>query len=142
MKKVFIFSLITLSSSLITLSAQSKTKGAKTPSADTVKQLQYHGPKGCPGAIPAGEFEKVKKTISNETDIDNVIVLAKKEAAAHCFNTQQVKTILKLLKTDENRFDFFKAVYPHIYDQNYYPNLKDAFQDESYSDKMRIYVTH
>ncbi len=138
MKKALIF--LILSSSILTLSAQTKTKSAKTPAADTAKQIPYLGPKGCPGTMSAEEFSAVKKDISNETDIDNIIVIAKKEAAGHCFSTQQVKTILKLLRTDENRFDFFKAVYPHIYDQNNYPSLKDTFQDASYSDKMRIYV--
>lgn len=108
--------------------------------ADTTKPLVYNGPKGCPNAMSTDEFAGVKKTIGGETDVDNVIVVAKKEAVAHCFTTEQVKILLRYLKTDDNKFEFFKAAYPHIYDQNNYPNLKDAFTDKAYSDKMRIYV--
>ncbi len=142
MKKTFVILLLALSSSLLTLSAQTNTKAksATTTGTPAPAATPYYGPKGCPSAMTDDEFKTVNKTISDETDVDNVIVLAKKGATTHCYSVEQVNTILKLLKTDENRFEFFKVVYPHIYDQNNYSTLGTTFKDASYTDKIRVYV--
>jgi hypothetical protein len=121
------------------MQAQTKAKTAAPPPATTTP-APYQGPKGCPNAMTDEEFNSVKKTISSESDVDNVIVIAKKEASTHCYSVEQVKTIMKSLKTDDNKFEFFKAVYPHIYDQNRYTQLNTSFTDKSYSDKIRVYV--
>ncbi|HTA28183.1 MAG TPA: DUF4476 domain-containing protein [Bacteroidia bacterium] len=140
MKKTLAILFLAFSSSLLTLSAQTKTETATTTNTGTPATAPYYGPKGCPSAMPDEEFKTVNKTVSDETDVDNVIVIAKKEATAHCYSVEQVKNILKLLKTDENRFEFFKVVYPHIYDQNNYSHAGDSFKDAAYKDKIRIYV--
>src|ERR1700679_1900816 len=141
MKKIFIItnmkrtklcclSLLALSSSLLTLSAQTKVKTKTTTTTATTTAgtptpvaAPYYGPKGCPAAMNDEEFKSVKKTVSDETDMDEVTNVAKKVAVAHCFSTEQIKAIMPLLKSDENRFEFFKVVYPHAYDQNNYGTI-------------------
>ncbi|HTB32122.1 MAG TPA: DUF4476 domain-containing protein [Bacteroidia bacterium] len=148
MKKLLLLvSLFTFTFSVLTpCSAQTKTRTKTQPaqttttSAASAKETPYTGPKGCPAAMSAEEFAGVKKEIGDESDVDNVIVIAKKAATAHCYSVEQIKDILKLLKNDDNRFEFFKAVYTHIYDQNRYSQLGDSFLNAAYKDKIRTYV--
>ena len=140
MKKLIILSFILLPF-VPKLNAQTKHKSAEAKTADTAKPIAYYGPKGCPNAMTSEEFAAVYKKLSAEDDEDNLTVMANKEAGLHCYNIEQTGKIMKLFKkNDIYKFDFFKAAYTHIYDQNYYPKLKEIFQDASYSDKMRIYV--
>ena len=40
--------------------------------------------------------------------MDEVLDVAKKVAVAHCFSALQVKALMNYLRSDENRFEFFK----------------------------------
>ena len=155
MKKIFVIStmkratfcfisLLALSFSFLTLSAQTKSKAklTTTTAAGTPAPAaaSYTGPKGCPNAMDDAEFKAVKKTVSDETDMDEVLKVAKKVATTHCYSAEQVKAIMPYLKSDDNRFEFFKAVFPHIYDRNNYNTIGETFKDASYKDKIRVYV--
>ncbi len=145
MKKTLVYlTFCTLSFSFFTIcSAQTKTKAksaATTAGTPAPATAPYNGPKGCPAAMTEEEFKSVKKTVSDETDMDEVLNVAKKVAVAHCFSAEQVKTLMPYLKSDDNRFEFFKTIYPHIFDQNNYPIIGSTFKDASYKDKIRVYV--
>jgi hypothetical protein len=143
MKKIFVISFLTLSTSFLTLSAQtkSKAKSTNTTTAGTpAPAAVYNGPKGCPSAMDADEFSGVNKTFKDNDDADEILGAAKKAAVAHCFSADQVKSLMHYLRTDDNKFEFFKVVYPHIYDQKNYVNIGDTFKDASYKDKIRVYV--
>ena len=120
------------------MQTHAQTTAPATP--ESAKPKVYTGPKGCPNAMKDAEFETVRNTVESENDMDNVIVVAKKEAIKNCFSADQAKEIMKLLKTDDNKFEFFKAVYPHIYDQNNYVKVNATYQDKSYSEKARLYI--
>jgi len=142
MKKLLLISAIGYQ--LLTISYQATAQtGNGSVGITMAAPAPYEGIKGCPNAMSDKEFNAIKNEIADKNDAEELkeqMAIAKKEAVAHCFLTEQVKTIMKLFRSDENRLEFFKAVYPHIYDQAHYSNVNDAFQDKTYSDKLRVYV--
>jgi hypothetical protein len=132
----YIFSGILL---FICLSGQI-TAQTKSDSTKPAAPAAYVGPKGCPNALTDAEFDKVKKGLAMETDKDAKMMLAKKTIPGHCFLALQAKELMGYLDTDDERLEFAKVVYAHIYDQAHYPVLSGAFTDKSYAEKYREYV--
>ena len=106
----------------------------------STSSANYTGLKGCETPMNSDQIAKVYSAIKDETDMDEILKVAKKAGMAHCYTTDQLKPLMRLLKSDANRLDFFKAVYPHIYDLNNYLNVADAFKESSYKEKLRTFV--
>lgn len=123
------------------INAQSKNKNNDSKdTASSTSSADYKGPKGCETPMNSDQIAKVYSAIKDETDMDEILKVAKKAGIAHCYTTDQLKPLLKLLKSDANRLEFFKAVYPHIYDLNNYMNVAEAFKESSYKEKLRTVV--
>lgn len=75
----------------------------------------------CPKAIDNSAFQNLYKKVSNKSGTDRLKLLLEK--LDHCYTTNQVRIMAKLLADDAERFTYFKKVYAKVTDQSAFANL-------------------
>lgn len=86
----------------------------------------------CHALAGAEEVEKLKRSFVQEALEEDMIALAKRQFEKKCFTTVQIKSLGRLFLSDANRFQFFKAAYPFIYDMDQASSLQYQLVDAYY----------
>ena len=75
------------------------------------------------------DFVKVRKKMAAQKSDDKMVEAAKKSLRQKCFSTEQVRNLGRLFLSDEGRYKFFDASYPHVHDTANFPVLASEFTD-------------
>lgn len=91
----------------------------------------------CVNLASGEDFNRLRRKMSAESNVDKMINEAKKAAKNKCYTTIQIKNLSALFNSDNGRLKFFQAVYPLVYDYLQYPLLEKEFTDSAYADRFR-----
>lgn len=95
---------------------------------------------GCRSAMPSGEFDSAKRSITSKSFEDSKFTLAKQITKANCLSAVQVKEIMQAFDFEETRLDFAKFAYDYTVDQSNYYKVNDAFQFEMTIEELDEYI--
>lgn len=100
-----------------------------------VKTASYNS--NCSGMATDNDLAKLRKRMVGAGDDDKMIEVARKAFKSKCYTTEQIKNLGMLFYTDENRYKFYDAGYPFVYDVNNYASLETMLIDDYYKKRFR-----
>jgi len=111
------------------------------PAVDTV----YRKPvvminSDCRNQATDADLDKLRVKLLAETTVESRIEAAKKVFKTKCFTTRQIRALTELFYTDESRYKFFDAAYPHVSDTESFKGLAELLSDAYYVGRFRAMV--
>jgi hypothetical protein len=100
-----------------------------------VKTASYNS--NCSGMATDNDLAKLRKRMVGAGADDRMIEVARKAFKSKCYTTDQIKNLGMLFYTDENRYKFFDAGYPFVYDVKNYASLESLLIDDYYKKRFR-----
>ena len=91
----------------------------------------------CAGMANDNDLARLRKRMVGAGDDDKMIEVARKAFKSKCYTTEQIKNLGMLFYTDENRYKFYDAGYPFVYDVTNYPSLESMLIDDYYKKRFR-----
>jgi len=88
------------------------------------------------------DFLRLRKKMASEDDKENMIKVARKSFRSKCFSTAQIKDLSYLFLTDEGKYMFFDAAYPHTSDSDQYSTLESQLKDPYYKSRFEAMIRH
>lgn len=88
------------------------------------------------------DFLRLRKKMASEDDKENMIKVAAKSFKSRCFSTAQIKDLSFLFLTDEGKYMFFDAAYPHTSDSDQYSTLESQLKDSYYKSRFEAMIRH
>jgi len=89
----------------------------------------------CPKAIDNDDFERIRDKAVDKSDENRIAYLL--DQTDKCFTTYQVRQLTNTLKTDAEKFTFFKNIYSRVTDQAMFPSLEDELSTEEWKGYFR-----
>lgn len=86
------------------------------------------------------DFFKLRKKMAAESDMDNMLKIAKKYFKLKCYSTEQIKDLSFLFLTDEGKYKFFDAAYAFTSDSDQYQILQSQFTDPYYLNRFKAMI--
>jgi len=87
------------------------------------------------------DFMKMRKKMGADiTNEDKMTDIAKKFFKAKCYSVAQVRNLSLLYFSDDGKYKFFDAAYPHVYDTQNFGSLQSELHDEYYVNRFRAMV--
>jgi len=86
------------------------------------------------------DFFKLRKKMAAESDMDNMLKIAKKYFKLKCYSTEQIKDLSYLFLTDEGKYKFFDAAYAFTSDSDQYQILQSQFSDPYYLNRFKAMI--
>ncbi len=94
----------------------------------------------CRNLATDADLDKLRVKLLAETSVDNRIEAARKVFKSKCFTTRQIRALTELFYTDESRYRFFDAAYPHVTDTEAFKGLVELLSDPYYTGRFRAMV--
>jgi hypothetical protein len=94
----------------------------------------------CKAVAVEDDFYKLRKRMAGANNDDAMITEAKKVFKTKCFSTVQVKNLSALFLTDESKYNFFDAAYPHISDPENFSFLQSELKDEYFINRFKAMI--
>ncbi len=91
----------------------------------------------CNKMFSNSDADKLKKKIISFTSQDDILNAVHKSLRDKCISTDQVKDLGNLFLSDENRYGFYDAVYPFVYDYGNYAQLQNTLIDTYYKNRFK-----
>ena len=90
----------------------------------------------------AGEedFLKIRKKMAREANEDAMVETSRRFLKAKCYTTEQIKNLSLLFLTDEGKYKFFDAAYPHVSDTQNFSSLISELKDAYYINRFKAMV--
>lgn len=86
------------------------------------------------------DFLRLRKKMASEDSKDAMIKVANKFFRSRCFSTSQIKDLSYLFLTDEGKYMFFDAAYPHTSDSDQFPVLESQLKDKYYQNRFEAMI--
>jgi len=86
----------------------------------------------CKKMLSDNDADKLKHKIYLEMDDSKVLALTEKALNGKCVSTAQVKEMASLFLSDAARYNFFRTVYPYVYDYGNFGTLENFMIDRKY----------
>ncbi len=91
----------------------------------------------CQKMLSSYDIDKLKKKITKTDNQEDILAAIKKALRDKCVTTEQVKDFGDLFNSDEYRYNFYDAVYPHVSDYFNYPQLQNTLIDTYYKNRFK-----
>lgn len=91
----------------------------------------------CQKMISSYDIDKLRKKIAKSDSQDEILAAIKKSLRDKCVTTEQVKDFGNLFSSDENRYNFYDAVYPFVSDYLNFPQLQSTLIDTYYKNRFK-----
>ena len=91
----------------------------------------------CTKMFSTYDSDKLKKKIISLSKQDDILNAVRKSLRAKCILTEQVKDLGNLFLSDENRYGFYDAAYPFVYDYGNYAQLQNSLIDTYYKNRFK-----
>jgi hypothetical protein len=88
------------------------------------------------------DFLRLRKKMASEDNKEDMIKAARKSFRSKCFSTAQIKDLSYLFLTDEGKYMFFDAAYPHTSDSDQYGTLELQLKDPYYKSRFEAMIRH
>jgi hypothetical protein len=129
-----------------------KDAGAKTDSATNAERVlagKENAGAGrsavnadCKRSATQNDFLKLRKAMAAEANEKSMTKAAIKQFVTMCFTTEQVKYLGAIFITEEEKYKFFVAAYPHVWDMGNYQGLEDQLKDSYYKNRFKAMFSH
>jgi hypothetical protein len=90
----------------------------------------------CTKMISDDDFEKLKRKMFVQNNVDEMIQYATKFMNKKCITTDQVKLLGGLFSSDDGRYSLYDAMYKYVYDYGNYPTLASQILDPYYKKRF------
>jgi len=117
--------------------AASKPKLAEDQSTTTAPASNALVNSTCTNMLSDGDLNRLKKRIVSEKDQDVILQIVKRSLRNKCITTDQVKDLGNLFLNDDNRYGFYDAAYPFVYDYGNYASLQNTLIDPYYKSRFK-----
>ncbi|HRI20561.1 MAG TPA: DUF4476 domain-containing protein, partial [Panacibacter sp.] len=117
-----------------TTTVESKVEQNNPVAAEPAITVAKHD---CKTMLADNDFEKLRKKLFSTTGNDKMIQVAQKYMEDKCVTAAQVKTLSGNFLSDEARFDFFSAAYPHVSDTAEFSSLQSQLIDPLYKKRFQ-----
>ena len=93
---------------------------------------------------PMHFWHVVKTGIRNSSTNMNISLTERKTWQALAFHYEQIKNhhLRELFATDEGKYKWFDAVYPHVSDTGNFPLLGELIKDEYFLNRFKAMIRH
>ena len=91
----------------------------------------------CLKMLSSYDADRLKKKIISLHSQDDILAAVKKSLRDKCITTDQVEDLSNLFLSDENRYNFYDAVYPNVSDYFNYPQLQSTLIDTYYKNRFK-----
>lgn len=91
----------------------------------------------CQKMFSTYDADKLKKKIISLHNQDDILAAIKKSLHEKCVTTEQVKDLSNLFLSDENRYNFYDAVFPNVSDVFNLPQLQNTLIDTYYKNRFK-----
>ena len=88
------------------------------------------------------DFLRLRKKMASEDNKENMIKVARKSFKSKCYSTAQIKDLSFLFLTEEGKYMFFDAAYPHTSDSDQYGTLETQLKDPYYKSRFEAIIRH
>lgn len=86
------------------------------------------------------DFLQIRKKIAAERTDERMVAAAAKSFRQKCFSTAQVKNLSVLFLSDEGKYKFFDAAYPHVHDTANFPALEAELTDTYFISRFKAMI--
>ena len=129
------------------LSKNTKKEATETtkPAANNIEVLPNEAAPSnsnsdCKAFADNEDFLRLRKKMASEDSKDAMIKVANKFFRSRCFSTSQIKDLSYLFLTDEGKYMFFDAAYPHTSDSDQFPALESQLKDKYYQNRFEAMI--
>ncbi|MEO6252036.1 MAG: DUF4476 domain-containing protein [Ferruginibacter sp.] len=96
----------------------------------------------CKRSATQNDFLKLSKTMAAEANEKSMTKAAIKQFISTCYTAEQVKILGALFITQEEKYKFFVAAFPHVWDAGNFKALEDQLSDEYYKTRFKAMFSH
>lgn len=94
----------------------------------------------CANVMDDATYRKVLRRFVAAKDDDGMIDAFRKNTKNYCLETAQIKSLVQLLSTDENRYKLLDLAYPKAYDSEQFSSLSSLLTDSYYQNRFKAMV--
>lgn len=91
----------------------------------------------CAAVATEDDFLKLRKTMAAQIGNNDMIYEARKTFKTKCFTSNQIRFLSYLFLTDEGRYQFFDAAYPHVADPDGFTALLKELNDPYFVNRFK-----
>ena len=91
----------------------------------------------CNNMFNSNDADKLKRKIVSLRKQEDIMNAVRKSLHGKCITTDQVKDLGNLFLSDENRYNFYDAAYPFVYDFGNYAILQNTLIDSYYKNRFK-----
>ncbi|HTJ10560.1 MAG TPA: DUF4476 domain-containing protein [Dinghuibacter sp.] len=88
------------------------------------------------------DYQRLRKKMASETDVDRMIELARKAFKKTCFTTDQLRSLSFLFLQEDGRYKFIEEAYPFVSDSWNFNSLQNLFSSVYYVNRFKALVQH
>ncbi|HOZ85363.1 MAG TPA: DUF4476 domain-containing protein [Niabella sp.] len=115
------------------IGSNSTVAKAEKPSTNALaEKLPVH----CKAVASEDDFLKLRRSMANETNDDNMITQAKLAFDTRCYSTSQIKYLSSMFLSNAGKFHFYEAAKGHVSDIENFASLASELKDQTYKDKF------
>ena len=96
----------------------------------------------CKKTATQNDFLKLRKQMAAEDSEKNMIRAANKQFVNTCYTSEQVKNLGVLFITEEERYKFYVAAFPHVSDTHNFGALENQLTDNYYKVRFKAMLRH
>lgn len=109
------------------------------PSALNSKNVMINS--DCRKIASQNDFLQLRKKMAAKSDEREMLKLANKDFLKICFSSDQISKLSVLFSSEEERYKFFVAAFPHVSDSDNYDALEVQLTDDYYKTRFKAMVT-
>jgi hypothetical protein len=98
--------------------------------------------KSCKKIATKTVFLKLQKQMQAQKTEPDKRVVASKSFISTCFTTDQIKQLGLLFISEEGKYKFYVAAFPHVYDKENFEALENQFTDNYYLSRFKAMFNH
>ena len=110
--------------------------------AGTLDNIKMMINSDCKKTATQNDFLKLRKQMAAEVNEKNMIKSANKQFVNICYTTEQVKNLSVLFITEDEKYRFFVAAFPHVSDTHNFGTLEEQLNDNYYKVRFKAMLSH
>lgn len=111
----------------------------KSPSLSKAKSEMINS--DCKKIASQNDFLQLRKKMASKSEENEMLKLANKDFLKICFTSEQIRSLSALFSTEEERYRFFVAAFPHVSDSDNYDALEGQLSDNYYKTRFKAMVS-
>jgi hypothetical protein len=96
----------------------------------------------CKRSATQNDFLNLRKQMAAESSEKDMTKAAIKQFISTCYTAEQVKILGALFITEEGKYKFFVAAFPHVWDTGNFSALEDQLKEEYYKTRFKAMFRH